>query len=79
MGRKCRTSVRKTYGAARLEAACARAIHFSDVRHRRIKEILNAALDQVPLPEAEPALPSQTFTFARSTAEFLPPAAEVIQ
>jgi hypothetical protein len=48
------------------------------VRYRRIKEILNAALDQVPLPEATPPSPSQSFAFARSVAEFLPPAAEVM-
>jgi hypothetical protein len=68
----------QTVGSQRLEAACARALHFGDVRYRRIKEILNAALDQVPLPEATPPSPSQSFAFARSVAEFLPPAAEVM-
>lgn len=37
-------------GQTRLEAACRRAAHFGDVRYRRIKDILNAALDQQPLP-----------------------------
>ena len=32
----------ETVGPQRLEAACARAIHFGDIRYRRIKEILNA-------------------------------------
>ena len=32
-------------GETRLEAACARAIYFGDPHYRRIKDILNAALD----------------------------------
>jgi hypothetical protein len=64
----------ESVGAQRLEAACRRARHFGDVRYRRIKEILNAALDQDPLPH-EPALPAaketaRTYAFARSVAEF---------
>jgi transposase len=38
-------------GRTRLEAACRRALAFGDPRDRRIKEILNAGLDQAPLPE----------------------------
>ena len=41
----------ETVGRARLEAACRRALAFGDPRYRRIKEILNAGLDQAPLPE----------------------------
>lgn len=59
-----------TVGPSRLEAACARALYFGDVRYRRIKQILNAALDQEPLPEAVPSFPSRAFTFARSGADF---------
>ena len=60
----------ETVGAQRLEAACARALHFDDPRYRRIKDILNAALDREPLPEtAAPVLPRQ-HTFARSGDEF---------
>jgi hypothetical protein len=63
-------------GPERLEAACARAVYFGDVRYRRIKDILNAALDREPLPEAETTrqTPSRSFTFARSSQEFFPPA-----
>jgi transposase len=69
-----------TVGPQRLEAACARAVYFGDVRYRRIKEILNAALDRDPLPEAPaPEPPSRPFTFARSSEEFFPPGSEVIQ
>lgn len=61
-------------GRTRLEAACARARHFSVPSYRRIKEILNAALDQQPLPSAAPptaATPEpRQFTFERATAEF---------
>jgi hypothetical protein len=57
-------------GKKRLEAACARALYFGDSRYRRIKDILNAALDQQPLPEAQ-ARPVQTaFAFVRQAEEF---------
>jgi transposase len=62
--------LRETVGPQRLEAACVRAVHFGDVRYRRIKDILNAALDQQPLPEA-PARPVQmAFVFARGAEDF---------
>jgi transposase len=64
-------------GPVRLEAACARALYFGDVRYRRIKDILNAALDREPLPDAAPTIPSFAHTFARSAAEFFSPACEV--
>jgi transposase len=57
-------------GAERLEAACARAIYFGDPSYRRIKAILNAALDREPLPEPAPPVFVQQHTFARSGAEF---------
>ena len=60
----------ETVGRPRLEAACARALYFGDVRYRRIKQILNAALDQEPLPEAMPGFARRTFAFARPAAEF---------
>jgi transposase len=62
----------ETVGRTRLEAACRRALYFSEtVSYRRIKEILDAALDQEPLPDAEPARPAQMrFLFARGAAEF---------
>ena len=66
-------------GQGRLEAACYRALFYGDIRYRRIKDILNAALDQVPLPEAAPASPPATvFTFQRPASDFFgqPEAAE---
>jgi hypothetical protein len=68
----------KNVGQQRLEAACQRALYFGDVRYRRIKQILNAALDRDPLPEAasSPPTPGQSFTFARSSRDFFPTEAE---
>jgi transposase len=60
----------ETVGRTRLEAACARALCFGDVRYRRIKQILNAALDQEPLPQAPSRPPPRAFVFARSGTEF---------
>jgi hypothetical protein len=41
------------------------------VSYRRIKEILDAALDQEPLPEPSTKPPSQMrFIFARQAADF---------
>lgn len=58
-------------GPHRLEAACARALFFGEVSYRRIKGILNAALDREPLPEAVPApTRHETFVFARAATEF---------
>lgn len=62
----------ETVGSQRLEAACARAVYYGDVRYRRIKDILNAALDREPLPEEPAPTPKRNFTFARSGGEFFP-------
>lgn len=63
-----------TVGPQRLEAACRRALFFGDGRYRRIKGILNAALDQAPLPESAPAAkPTPVFVFQRPATEFFGP------
>jgi transposase len=67
----------ETVGSQRLEAACLRALYFGDARYRRIKEILNAALDRDPLPEPAPVTPGQPHRYARSAAEFFSLASEV--
>jgi transposase len=66
-----------TVGSQRLEAACARALHFGNVRYRSVKEILNAALDRDPLPDAPEILPGQPHTFARKAEEFFTGVIEV--
>jgi len=68
----------ETVGAQRLEAACARALYFDDPRYRRIKEILNAALDREPLPEMAAPAPPRQHTFARSGAEFFADTQETV-
>ncbi len=41
----------KTYGANRLEAACARALAFDSPRYQTVKTILNKGLEQQPIHE----------------------------
>jgi transposase len=62
----------ETVGRTRLEAACRRTLFFSEaVSYRRIKQILDAALDQEPLPARESDRPAQMqFVFARAASEF---------
>jgi transposase len=60
----------ETVGSERLEAACARALYFGDPSYRRVKAILNAALDREPLPELAPPMLVQRHVFARSGGEF---------
>ncbi len=64
----------ESVGSSRLEAACARAIHFGDVRYVRIKQILAAGLDREPLPESASPLPepARSFAFARTGLDFFP-------
>jgi hypothetical protein len=57
-------------GNQRLEDACKRAVYYGDMRYRRIKDILNAALDRQPLPEPPVDTNQQSFTFARNPVEF---------
>jgi transposase len=64
----------ESVGPQRLEAACARARYFGDVHYRRIKQILNAALDRDPLPDQPnlPLDPTPAFAFARPSTDFFP-------
>jgi transposase len=72
--------LQQSVGIERLEAACARALHFGDVRYRRIKQILNATLDREPLPDEAtlppPVTSPRAFTFARPSDDFFPPEPE---
>lgn len=59
--------LRETYGDARLEAACQRAIRFDSATYVTVKRILREGLDQdAPEPPPAPAAPPQTF--ARSVS-----------
>jgi transposase len=70
--------LQESVGAQRLEAACARALHFDAVSYREIKAILNAALDQEPLPGETTVAAKGHFAFARSPREFFAPAREEV-
>jgi transposase len=61
----------ESVGQNRLEAACRRALYYGDPHYRRIKDILNAALDREPLPDQVVAAPTQqSFAFSRKPREF---------
>ena len=47
----------KKYGAVRLEAACARALFFENVKYRAVKSILHQGLDQIPLYDGSNVIP----------------------
>ena len=66
-----------TEGPTRLEAACARAVHFGNPSYRQIKDILNAGLDFDPLPEAEVLSTPEQFSYARKASELFPVPEEV--
>src|SRR5579862_2310714 len=61
----------ESVGAERLEAACARALHFGDARYRRVKSILAAGVEKEPLTTT-PLVPSRIYLHARSPQEFFP-------
>jgi hypothetical protein len=50
-----------TYGAARLEAACARALDAGSARYRTVKTLLAKNRDQGPMPDEATPLPA-TYT-----------------
>jgi transposase len=63
----------KRFGEARLEAACARALHYGEIRYHTVRLILSKDLDLEPLPAAEaPPSPSRSPRHARSWTEFFP-------
>jgi transposase len=61
----------RSVGRERLELACRRALHFGDGSYRRVKDILNAALDQEPIPgETLRPVGRRSYVFAREWEEF---------
>ena len=73
-------SLADSVGETRLEAACARAMYYGDPRYRRIKDILNAALDREPIPNQVLATTKQqSFNFSRSPQEFFGDSQEGMQ
>lgn len=59
----------ESVGAARVEAACRRALFFGDARYRRVKNIVASGLESEPLPgepvPAPQASVARTYTHAR--------------
>ena len=61
--------LRESFGDERLEAACARALHFDDPMYKTIKRILVQGLEGEELVEMSPVPAAQTF--ARSAEELV--------
>jgi hypothetical protein len=61
--------LRGSVGDVRLEAACARALHFDDLTYATLKRILEQGLEHEPTPAPPPAAPVRRF--ARSASELL--------
>ena len=59
----------KTYGAARLEAACERALSHNSPHYRTVKSILSTGADLQPLVEPQTPAAYGRARFARSAAE----------
>src|SRR5579862_6721668 len=62
-------SLTDKFGVPRVEAACARALHFGDPSYRRVKSILAAGTDQQPIDKTV-QLHLVDYTFARGAHEF---------
>jgi len=58
------------YSPMQLEAACARALCYGDGSYRRIKSILAAGQEMVPI-EKSVQLTLTSYTFARPVEDFL--------
>ena len=61
--------LRERVGPPRLEAACARALHFGDLTYRTLTRILDQGLEAEGLPA--PPAPAPATTFVRTAAELL--------
>jgi hypothetical protein len=67
-------ALRKTYGSARLEAACERALAHDSPHYRTVKTILTTGADRLALPQpTTPAGYASTTRFTRPAAELFPP------
>jgi len=60
----------KRYGKDRLEAACQRALALAAPTRRSVLSILRRGLDQVALPDPEPAQPLRTHENVRGAAYY---------
>jgi hypothetical protein len=61
----------ETVSTERLENACRRALHYGDPSSRRVKKILDAGLDRVPIEREYPkGIPLASYRFARPASTF---------
>jgi transposase len=60
----------RRYSPERLEAACARALHYGDASYRRLKRILEAGLDRVPLDPGPLQPELRLYEYARPVGDF---------
>jgi transposase len=58
------------YSEPRLEAACARALHYDAGSYRRLKTMLEAGLDQEPLPPGPLQPELRLYAYARPARDF---------
>jgi len=58
------------HGSARLERACARAIHYGDPSYARVKKILEAGLDHEELDSYITQMSLLVYEHSRSAEEF---------
>jgi hypothetical protein len=65
--------VRDTYGAPRVEAACARALVHASPFYRTVKPILAGGFDQQPLPETGFTVHAPAARFARNAQSLFDP------
>ncbi len=65
--------LRDTYGAPRLEAACARALFHASPYYRTVKTILAGGFDQHPLPDPATTVHAPTARFARNAQSLFDP------
>jgi hypothetical protein len=61
--------LRDRFGDRRLEAACARALHFDDPNYMTVKRILTKGHDEQPAPT--PTMPAPANTFVRTAGELV--------
>jgi hypothetical protein len=60
----------KSYGKPRLEAACARALALGSPTRRSVVSILEKGLENQPLPESTPELPTPPHANLRGAAYY---------
>ena len=66
----------RTYGDARLNAACARAVALGSYRYHTVKNILTSGQDRLPLAPPPETTPTSTHANIRGAAYYAPPRSE---